>query len=40
LNPAGVLLSIIGIWVLCQVIGGKALQRLGVIPDEPILGGD
>jgi hypothetical protein len=29
-KPGGVVLIIAGIWVLCQVLGGDALGRLGV----------
>lgn len=28
---SGLLLSLIGVWVLCQVLGGDALKRLRVI---------
>lgn len=28
---AGAVLVIAGVWVLCQVLGGQALQRLSVI---------
>ena len=28
----GLLLVVAGTWVLCQVFGGKALQRLGILP--------
>lgn len=31
MNPSGVLLIIAGVWVLTQVFGGQALQRLKVI---------
>lgn len=31
MRPGGVLLVIAGVWVLCQVLGGNALERLGVI---------
>lgn len=30
MNPAGVVLCIAGAWVLCQVLGGNALNRLGI----------
>lgn len=30
MKPGGLLLVIAGVWVLCQVLGGSALQRLGV----------
>lgn len=29
---AGALLIVAGGWVLTQILGGRALQRLGVIP--------
>lgn len=28
---SGALLSLIGVWVLCQVLGGDALKRLRVV---------
>lgn len=31
MNSAGVLLMVAGAWVLCQVLAGDALSRLGVI---------
>lgn len=31
MNPSGVVLMVAGVWVLCQVFGGQALQRLGII---------
>jgi hypothetical protein len=31
MNPSGILIGIAGVWVLCQVFGGEALQRLGII---------
>lgn len=30
MKPGGVLLVIAGVWVLCQVLGGNALKRLGL----------
>jgi hypothetical protein len=33
MNPGGIVLMIAGSWVLLQVLGGKALQRLGWVPD-------
>jgi hypothetical protein len=33
MNPSGILIVIAGVWVLCQVFGGKALQRLGIIEE-------
>lgn len=29
---AGIVLVIAGTWVLCQVLGGNALGRLGILP--------
>lgn len=34
MNPRGYVLVIAGIWVICQVFGGNALQRLKIIPEE------
>lgn len=31
MNPGGVVLLILGVWVGCQVFGGHALERLGVV---------
>lgn len=31
MKPGGVLLVVAGVWVLCQVLGGQALQRLGLV---------
>jgi hypothetical protein len=31
MNPSGVVLVIFGVWVGCQVFGGHALERLGVV---------
>lgn len=30
MKPGGVLLVVAGVWVLCQVLGGNALKRLGL----------
>lgn len=30
MNAGGIVLAIAGVWVLCQVLGGNALNRLGV----------
>jgi len=30
MNAGGVLLIIAGVWVMTQVLGGKALERLGL----------
>jgi len=35
---AGVLLTVAGIWVLAQVLGGNALGRLGIAGEaEPVV---
>ena len=31
MNPSGILLVIAGFWVGAQVLGGDALQRLGIV---------
>jgi hypothetical protein len=33
-NPAGIVLGVAGIWVLCQVFGGNALTRLNIVPTD------
>lgn len=40
MRPGGLLLILGGVWVLCQVLGGNALERLGVIagPDKQVPG--
>lgn len=30
----GILLAGVGVWVLCQILGGNALQRLNIITDS------
>lgn len=37
MNPSGVVITVAGLWVLCQVFGGNALGRLGISgsPDKP-----
>lgn len=30
MNAGGVVLTLVGVWVLCQVLGGDALNRLGI----------
>ena len=32
MNPGGVVLTLAGVWVLFQVLGGHALERLNIIP--------
>lgn len=29
-KPSGILLTLAGVWVLCQVLGGAALARLNI----------
>lgn len=31
MNPTGVVLIIFGVWVGTQILGGHALQRLGLV---------
>lgn len=31
MNPGGVFLVVLGVWIGCQVFGGDALQRLGIV---------
>lgn len=33
MNAGGIALSLFGVLMLCQVIGGHALERLGVLQD-------
>ena len=33
MNPGGVVLILSGIWVLAQILGGQAIQRLDLVPD-------
>jgi len=33
-NPGGIVLVVAGVWVLCQVLGGDALKRLGLVGQE------
>lgn len=33
MKPGGVVLVLAGVWVLCQVLGGKALIRLGIVSE-------
>jgi hypothetical protein len=30
-NANGIFLAVVGVWVLCQVFGGDALHRLGIL---------
>lgn len=34
MKPSGVVLVLLGVWVGCQVFGGDALERLGVVARE------
>lgn len=31
MNSSGIVLAVAGVWVLCQVLGGRALERLGIV---------
>lgn len=31
MKPGGVVLLVVGVWVLTQVLAGQALERLGVV---------
>lgn len=31
MSASGVFLVVAGVWIVCQVLGGEALQRLGVV---------
>ena len=31
MNAGGVVLIVLGLWALCQVLAGNALERLGLI---------
>ena len=31
MNPGGIFLALLGVWVGCQVFGGHALERLGLV---------
>ncbi|HWB38565.1 MAG TPA: hypothetical protein VHA75_21305 [Rugosimonospora sp.] len=33
MKPSGLVLGIAGVWVLCQLLGGAALRRLGLYGD-------
>lgn len=33
MKPGGIVLVLAGVWVLCQVLGGNALVRLGIVSD-------
>lgn len=39
MNPAGILIAVAGVWVTCQVFGGNALERLGILKPDPAGGG-
>ncbi len=40
MNAAGVVLAIAGIWVVSQVFGGNALERLNIIKPTSSAGGN
>lgn len=31
MNPGGLFLALLGVWVGCQVFGGEALERLRIV---------
>jgi hypothetical protein len=31
MNPGGVFLAVLGVWVGCQIFGGQALERLRIV---------
>lgn len=31
MNPGGLFLAVLGVWVGCQVFGGEALERLRIV---------
>jgi hypothetical protein len=39
-KPGGALLALFGVWVLCQVLGGNALDRLGITGQAAASTGD
>jgi hypothetical protein len=30
MNPGGIFLALLGVWVGCQIFGGQALERLNI----------
>lgn len=34
MNSGGLVIAIVGIWLGCQVFGGRMLERLTIIPGE------
>lgn len=39
MNTSGILIAVLGVWVLVQVLRGNLLQRLGIIPGSGNPGG-
>lgn len=39
MNTSGILIAVVGVWVLVQVLRGNMLQRLGIIPGSGNSGG-
>jgi len=35
-NPAGLVVAVAGVWVICQVFGGNALVRLGIVKGDAV----
>ena len=31
MNPGGLFLTVLGVWVGCQIFGGEALERLRIV---------
>lgn len=31
MNPGGIFLAVLGVWIGCQVLGGQALERLRIV---------
>jgi hypothetical protein len=31
MNPGGIFLAVLGVWVGCQILGGEALERLRIV---------
>lgn len=39
MNPAGLVIAIAGVWVVCQVMAGNALERLNLLQPKASGGG-
>ena len=31
MNPGGIVVAVLGVWLGCQIFGGNMLERLGII---------